>query len=178
VIFLMVPGPPFPSIISELLMCSGSILGKRVSISRQYALKSLAGATATANSFSKVMTPIVTRDFKRSQKGERFCWFAGCFFGAETRGREVVFIGWNWRLVAWKDRIHVSESSPKFFMCCSWSFIVLNNICTGQIKHLWNHIKLLIDYVYTLHHLFNKEKGNPSISISRKNTLRKGDLKT
>jgi hypothetical protein len=70
--------------------------------------------------------------------------------------------------VAWKDRIHVSESSPKFFMCCSWSFIVLNNICTGQIKHLWNHIKLLIDYVYTLHHLFNKEKGNPSISINFK----------
>jgi len=154
VIFLMAPGPPFPSIISELLMCSGRILGKRVSVSRQYALKSLAGATATANSFSKVMTPILTWDSKRLR-----------------RGGEILLI-WKMFLWCWNKRRRGSIYSMKLkvMWCeritymCRWPVLInssysvlghylfkLNNLCPRQINHPWNHIKFYLT-MYALQH--------------------------
>ena len=60
VIFLMVPGPPFPSMISALLMAWGATFGMRLSASRTKALNSLAGGIAEVVSVSYVKTPMMT----------------------------------------------------------------------------------------------------------------------
>ncbi|CAN6726540.1 unnamed protein product [Malus baccata var. baccata] len=60
-IFLMVPGPPFPSRISACLIAWGAILGMRLSASRTKALNNLDGGISEVNSFSNVQTPMMIK---------------------------------------------------------------------------------------------------------------------
>ena len=55
-----------------------------MSISKQYALKSLGGSMATGNSFSKVMTPIVILFFENLQVGGEGEEFADSWDGLEN----------------------------------------------------------------------------------------------
>ena len=61
----MVPGPPFPSRISQLLMACGAIFVMRLSPSRIKALNKRAGGTVELCSYSKVKTPMINWFFER-----------------------------------------------------------------------------------------------------------------
>jgi len=83
--FLMVPGPPFPSMISTLLTKSGKALGKKLEESRTMALYSLAGATAETRSLSVVT---ITMIFLHRGLGQEIVWRRRIWFA----DRECEFI--------------------------------------------------------------------------------------